>query len=110
MRFHKTSLPGVILIEPEAHHDQRGFFVRVLSAELFADAGIDHSRFVQENQSRSRQGTLRGLHLRAGPGEAKTLDANLTDPDGWGTASISRREVPHEPLQPDASGTWRSAA
>jgi dTDP-4-dehydrorhamnose 3,5-epimerase len=73
MRFEHTSLPGVILIEPEPILDDRGFFVRVLSADLFAQAGIDHATFVQENQSRSRQRTIRGLHLRAAPGEAKMV-------------------------------------
>ena len=73
MRFHQTSLPGVVLVEPQPRHDERGFFVRVSSAEQFAEAGIDTARFVQENQSRSRHRTLRGLHLRAGPGEAKTV-------------------------------------
>lgn len=73
MRFRETSLPEVILIEPEPIADERGFFVRVLSADVFADAGIDHTRFVQENQSRSKRRTVRGLHLRAGPGEGKMV-------------------------------------
>ena len=73
MRVSETSLPGVRRIEPEPRRDDRGFFVRVMSADLWAEAGIDHARFVQANQSRSRHRTLRGLHLRAGPGEAKTV-------------------------------------
>lgn len=73
MRVRETSLPGVRLIEPEPRRDERGFFVRVMSADTWADAGIDHARFVQANQSRSVHRTLRGLHLRAGPGEAKTV-------------------------------------
>lgn len=73
MLFHDTYLPGVVLIEPQPHRDERGFFLRVLSADLFAEAGIDHTRFVQENQSRSAHRTLRGMHLRAAPGEAKTV-------------------------------------
>ncbi len=68
-----AKLPGVVLIEPEPQHDERGFFVRVLSADAFAEAGIDHTRFVQENQSRSRRGTLRGFHFRRPPSEAKTV-------------------------------------
>jgi dTDP-4-dehydrorhamnose 3,5-epimerase len=73
MLFESTSLPGVVLIESQPILDDRGFFVRVLSADLFAQAGIDHAKFVQENQSRSRQRTIRGLHLRAAPGEAKMV-------------------------------------
>jgi dTDP-4-dehydrorhamnose 3,5-epimerase len=73
MRFRETSLPGVIVIEPEPIADERGFFVRILSADLLREAGIDNSTFVQENQSRSRRRTIRGLHLRAAPGEAKMV-------------------------------------
>lgn len=73
MRVTETALPGVRLIEPEPRRDERGFFVRVMSADAWAEAGIDHSRFVQANQSRSVHRTLRGLHLRAGAGEAKTV-------------------------------------
>jgi dTDP-4-dehydrorhamnose 3,5-epimerase len=72
MRFRRASLPEVIVFEPDPIADERGFFVRVLSAEVFGEAGIDHTRFVQENQSRSMRGTIRGLHLRA-DGEAKTV-------------------------------------
>lgn len=73
MQITETSIAGVRLIRPHPLHDERGFFVRVLSADAFDEAGIDSSGFVQENQSRSSHGTLRGIHLRAGPGEAKTV-------------------------------------
>jgi dTDP-4-dehydrorhamnose 3,5-epimerase len=73
VRAHRTTIPDVLVFEPEPKEDERGFFVRTLSADVLADAGVDQSRFVQENQSRSRRGTLRGLHLRAGPGEAKLV-------------------------------------
>jgi dTDP-4-dehydrorhamnose 3,5-epimerase len=73
IRFHETSLPGVVVVEPEPITDQRGFFVRVLSAELFREAGLDHASFVQENHSRSRLRTIRGLHLRAPDGETKIV-------------------------------------
>jgi dTDP-4-dehydrorhamnose 3,5-epimerase len=73
MRFHETSLAGVRLIEPDPFVDERGFFVRVLSADLFGEAGIDHTTFVQENHSRSRRRTIRGLHLRGGSGETKMV-------------------------------------
>lgn len=72
MRYRRTSLAGVVLFESEPVADERGFFVRVLSADVFGEAGIDHTRFVQENQSRSMRRTIRGLHLRA-DGEAKTV-------------------------------------
>jgi dTDP-4-dehydrorhamnose 3,5-epimerase len=73
VRVRHSSIPGVLVLEPEPKSDERGFFVRTLSADVLAGVGVDQSRFVQENQSRSRRGTLRGLHLRAGPGEAKLV-------------------------------------
>ncbi len=73
MRVHHTAIPGLLVFEPEPKVDERGFFVRTLSADVLARAGVDQARFVQENQSRSRRGTLRGLHLRGGPGEAKLV-------------------------------------
>lgn len=66
-------MEGLLLIETDPILDERGYFVRVLTADLFAEAGIDHTRFVQENQSRSRGRTIRGLHLRATPSEAKLV-------------------------------------
>ena len=73
LRVHASSIPGVLVFQPEPHADDPGFFVRTLSADVLGQAGIDHSRFVQENQSRSRRGALRGLHLRADGGEAKLV-------------------------------------
>lgn len=73
MLVRPTSIPGMLVFEPEPKADERGFFVRTLSADVLAGAGVEQARFVQENQSRSRRGTLRGLHLRAGNGEAKLV-------------------------------------
>lgn len=73
MQVGATTIPGVLLFQPAPFVDDRGFFVRTLSADVLAGAGIDHARFVQENQSRSRRGTVRGLHFRAGEGEAKLV-------------------------------------
>jgi len=63
MRFTETTLPGVLLIELEPHDDERGYFMETYRAEAFAEAGIV-TRFVQDNQSGSRQGVLRGLHYQ----------------------------------------------
>ncbi|MGH2663990.1 MAG: dTDP-4-dehydrorhamnose 3,5-epimerase [Actinomycetota bacterium] len=73
MKIREGAIQGLKVIEPEPIHDDRGFFMRVMSAELLAEAGIDHTRFVQENQSRSRRGVLRGLHFRGEVGEAKLV-------------------------------------
>jgi dTDP-4-dehydrorhamnose 3,5-epimerase len=61
----------VLLIEPSPIADERGFFVRTMSADVLLQAGIDHAGFVQENQSRSRRGTLRGFHMRTALSESK---------------------------------------
>jgi dTDP-4-dehydrorhamnose 3,5-epimerase len=61
MRFTETELPGVILVEPDVHGDQRGFFLETYHASRYREAGIA-AAFVQDNHSRSSKGTLRGLH------------------------------------------------
>ena len=71
-QVHTTSLPGVLLIEPQVHRDERGFFVESYSARTLAAAGIT-TEFVQDNHSRSVRNTLRGLHYQAGVGQVKLV-------------------------------------
>ena len=61
MRFEPADLPGVILIEPDVHRDARGFFLETYHEQKYRDGGIA-ATFVQDNQSRSKRGILRGLH------------------------------------------------
>ncbi len=63
MRFQPTSIQGVVMVEPQVHGDERGFFMETWQAKHFAEAGIN-ATFVQENHSRSIRGTLRGLHYQ----------------------------------------------
>ena len=64
MKVTETGLAGVLIIEPDVHRDDRGFFVEIYHAARYAaEAGID-SVFVQDNRSRSRHHVLRGLHLQ----------------------------------------------
>lgn len=63
MRVTPTALAEVLLIEPAVHRDGRGFFVETYQAARYAGVGITRP-FVQDNQSRSVRGTLRGLHLQ----------------------------------------------
>ncbi|BCS33170.1 dTDP-4-dehydrorhamnose 3,5-epimerase [Luteitalea sp. TBR-22] len=63
MRVLKTALPGVVIIEPRVFRDERGFFLETYHATRYAEAGLDVA-FVQDNHSRSRKGTLRGLHFQ----------------------------------------------
>jgi dTDP-4-dehydrorhamnose 3,5-epimerase len=69
----ETALHGVLRITPQPIADERGFFVRTMNADVLRAAGIDPTKFVQENQSRSRRGTLRGLHGRRHLSEAKLV-------------------------------------
>jgi dTDP-4-dehydrorhamnose 3,5-epimerase len=72
MKVHSTPLPGVLLIEPFVHQDERGFFLETYRAERYAEHGIT-APFVQDNHSRSRQGTLRGLHAQLDPAQGKLV-------------------------------------
>jgi dTDP-4-dehydrorhamnose 3,5-epimerase len=72
MRTLPTSLSGVTLIEPAVHGDHRGFFVETFREDAWTAAGIDIA-FVQDNHSRSRRGTLRGMHFQTAPGQAKLV-------------------------------------
>lgn len=61
--FPNTEIPGVIVIEPKVFGDDRGYFMETYKLDDFAAAGIDKP-FVQDNQSRSTRGVLRGLHFQ----------------------------------------------
>jgi dTDP-4-dehydrorhamnose 3,5-epimerase len=64
---------GALLFTPTPHADERGFFCRTFDADVVAAAGIDPAGFVQDSVSRSGRGVVRGLHVRAGAGEAKLV-------------------------------------
>jgi dTDP-4-dehydrorhamnose 3,5-epimerase len=72
MRALPTSLDGVLLIEPTVHGDERGFFAETFRASEWGELGVD-AEFVQDNHSRSRRGTLRGMHFQTHPGQAKLV-------------------------------------
>jgi dTDP-4-dehydrorhamnose 3,5-epimerase len=63
VRFAATELPGVLIIEPDVFRDGRGYFFETYHADKYHAGGVD-GPFVQDNQSRSVAGTLRGLHLQ----------------------------------------------
>ena len=63
MKFIRTEIPEVVIIEPRVFEDSRGFFMETYQAVEFVEAGIG-SNFVQDNHSRSTQHTLRGLHYQ----------------------------------------------
>lgn len=73
MQISETSLEGVLLFLPSPHRDERGLFTRTFDAVIACEAGLDPASFVQDSQSRSHRGVLRGLHGRCGRGESKLV-------------------------------------
>jgi dTDP-4-dehydrorhamnose 3,5-epimerase len=67
------TIAGAWLFTPSPARDERGFFGRTMDVDWLRDVGIDPHRFVQDSVSRSREGVVRGLHLRVGRGEAKLV-------------------------------------
>jgi dTDP-4-dehydrorhamnose 3,5-epimerase len=67
-----TRLEGLVLLEPAVHGDARGFFVETFRADVAAAHGIP-IEFLQDNHSRSRRGTLRGIHFQTHPGQGKLV-------------------------------------
>jgi len=63
MNFLPTALSGVIVVEPDIFSDERGFFLETFSRAKYKRGGID-CEFPQDNHSRSRQDTIRGLHAQ----------------------------------------------
>ena len=65
MKVISTHIEGVVIIEPEVFGDNRGYFMESWSQERF-DNEVRPTRFVQDNQSKSRYGVVRGLHFQKG--------------------------------------------
>jgi len=72
IKYTKTDLSGVLLIEPRVFKDSRGFFMETFHQKKYAEAGIDHA-FIQDNYSHSTRGTLRGLHYQLEHPQAKLV-------------------------------------
>ena len=67
-----TRLDGTVLLAPTVHGDERGFFVETFRADTWSAHGIPID-FVQDNHSRSRRGTVRGIHFQTHPGQGKLV-------------------------------------
>jgi len=72
MNFIPTALPEIIVIEPKIFADERGFFLESYQKQKFSEHGINVS-FVQDNHSKSCQGTLRGLHYQIQQAQGKLV-------------------------------------
>ena len=65
MKVTKTEIDGVFIIEPQVFEDERGYFFESYNKEKLKEQGIDYD-FIQDNQSKSKYGTIRGIHFQKG--------------------------------------------
>jgi dTDP-4-dehydrorhamnose 3,5-epimerase len=72
MHVEETGLSGLLLIEPNCHRDERGFFLEAFQGRRYREAGVT-DEFVQDNHSHSRQGVLRGLHFQVKQPQAQLV-------------------------------------
>ena len=70
--FTPTAIKDVYVIEPKVYGDERGYFMETYNEQAFKEAGLDYV-FVQDNQSSSRRGVLRGLHFQKTHPQAKLV-------------------------------------
>lgn len=66
MKIIKTPIEGLVIIEPDVFRDERGYFFESYNYKRFADNGLDMV-FVQDNESKSSKGVVRGLHFQRPP-------------------------------------------
>lgn len=66
MNVIETPIEGLLIIEPRVFHDARGYFVETYNEQRYREAGVD-AAFVQDNQSCSTYGVVRGLHFQKPP-------------------------------------------
>lgn len=66
MEIKETPLPGALLIQPKIFGDQRGYFFEAYNKKMFDDY-VEHIDFIQDNESKSSYGVLRGLHYQLPP-------------------------------------------
>lgn len=74
MEIRTTPLDGVLVVVPRVFGDDRGFFLETYNEKAYAQGGLD-ARFVQDNHSKSRRGTLRGLHAQLRHPQGKLVRA-----------------------------------
>ncbi len=78
MKFIETDIAGTLIIEPVRHGDARGYFCETFRQDLFDEALGRHVEFVQDNESYSTYGVVRGLHFQRGEAaQAKLVRVTL---------------------------------
>ena len=65
MKISKTAIEGVVIIEPQVFEDERGYFFESYNQAKMEEAGL-HYNFIQDNQSKSSYGVVRGIHFQKG--------------------------------------------
>ena len=99
MKIEKTPIPGVILVSPKVHGDDRGYFFEAWSKPRYEEAGIDLP-FVQDNFSYSTRGVLRGMHIQNPSPQGKLV--SVLKGEVYDVAVDIRRDSP-------AFGRWFAA-
>jgi len=82
MPFFETDIQGLLVFEPKVFEDSRGYFFEAYNEQIFSEAGIN-MKFVQDNQSKSNYGVIRGLHYQLNPYAqtklVRVLDGQILD-------------------------------
>ena len=78
MKITQGPIPGIFIIEPQVFEDSRGYFFESFNKKKFDEATGIKSNFVQDNQSKSVRGVLRGLHFQLNPNAQSKLVRTLS--------------------------------
>ena len=82
-KFIETKIPDLYIVEPKVFGDARGYFMESYNKEHFDAAGLTMT-FVQDNESRSKKGVLRGLHFQTQHTQGKLV--RCTEGEVWDVA------------------------
>lgn len=85
----QTGIEDLVIIEPTVFGDERGYFMETYNRQVFEEAGL-HMTFVQDNESCSRKGVLRGLHFQTQNVQGKLV--RVTEGAVWDVAVDLRKE------------------
>ena len=89
--FIETKIPDLYIVEPKVFGDERGYFMESYSQKDFAEAGLTMT-FVQDNESKSSKGVLRGLHFQTKHTQGKLV--RVTQGEVWDVAVDLRKGSP----------------
>lgn len=92
MRITESPLPGLLIIEPRVFEDSRGYFFESFNRKVLTEAGVEE-QFVQDNQSLSQYGVLRGLHYQLAP-YAQSKLVRVLQGSVWDVAVDIRKNSP----------------